>query len=195
MVIMSVKKRWLYPSSRGPFLNYLGWNKPCLLSRSLLKLHWDRPLVTQASNLISRMWESVQNLNWVADWLHPCQQGINDVTANLIVSIEELKCMRLKTGFDVNNKQFGETILSCFRSAAQQSLAKLWNMQTSDNWIKVGWGRSFVWIYPTKGRTLNECDDFLLCFVMLELFRHCCLHKVEFSQIVPWVPGFFFFLS
>ena len=109
------------------------------------------------------MWESVQNLNWAADWLHPCQQGINDVTANLIGSIEELHRMRLKTGFDVNNKQFGETILSSFRSAAQQSLAKMRNMQTSVNWIKVGRGRSFVWIYPTKGRSLNECDDFLLC--------------------------------
>ena len=29
------------------------------------------------------------------------------------------------------------------------------------------------------------------CFVMLELFLHCCLHKVEFSGIVPWVPVFF----
>ena len=26
---------------------------------------------------------------------------------------------------------------------------------------------------------------------MLELFLHCCLHKVEFSGIVPWVPVFF----
>ena len=72
-------------------------------------------------------------MNWAADWFHPCQQGINDVTANLIGSTEELHRMRLKTGFDVNNKQFGKAILSSFRSAAQQSLAKLRNMQTSDN--------------------------------------------------------------
>ena len=56
-----------------------------------------------------------------------------------------------------------------FGSVARQSLAKLQNqfMRTSDNWINVAWGRSFVWIFPTKGRTLNECDDRPLCFVLL----------------------------
>ena len=110
------------------------------------------------------MWESVQNLNWAADWLHPCQQGINDVTANLIGATEELHCMRLKTGFDVNNKQFGKTILSSFRSAAQQSLAKMRKLYANICQLnQVGRGRSFVWIYPAKGCSLNKCDDFLLC--------------------------------
>lgn len=51
---------------------------------------------------------------------------VTHVTANLIGSIEELHRMRLKTGsMLITNNYFGETILSCFRSEAQQSLAKL----------------------------------------------------------------------
>ena len=138
------------------------------------------------------MWESVQNLNWAADWFPPCQQGINDVTANLIGSTEELHRMRLKTGFDVNNKQFGKTILSSFRSAAQQSLAKMRNTQTSVNWIKLDEEEAlFEFIQQKDIVWINVMISCCACFVMLELFLHCCLHKVEFSGIVPWVPGFF----
>ena len=129
------------------------------------------------------MWESVQNLNWAADWLHPCQQGINDVTANLIGSTEELHCMRLKTGFDVNNKQFGKSILSSFRSAAQQSLAKMRKLYEEEALFEFIQQKDVVWI--------NVMISCCACFVMLELFLHCCLHKVEFSGIVPWVPVFF----
>ena len=48
---------------------------------------------------------------------------------------------------------------------------------------------------PTKGYTLNECDDFLLCFVLVGSVLQCCLHDVEFSKIVPGCKRFFpFFL-
>ena len=100
------------------------------------------------------MWESVQNLNWAADWLHRCQEGINDVTANLIGSTEELHHMRLKTGFDVNNKQFGKTILSSFRSAAQQSPAKLRNMQTWQ--LNQSWTRKKLCLNLSNKRTYFE---------------------------------------
>ena len=38
--------------------------------------------------------KSVQNLNWVTDWLLPHLQGINAVTANLIGRIEEIHYVR-----------------------------------------------------------------------------------------------------
>ena len=49
--------------------------------------------------------KSVQNLNWVADWLLPRPQGINAVTVNLIGCMKKLHRMRLKTGCncDVHN--------------------------------------------------------------------------------------------
>ena len=49
--------------------------------------------------------KSVQNLNWVTDWILPNPQRINAVTVNLIGCIEELHFMRLKTGCNVHNKQ------------------------------------------------------------------------------------------
>ena len=40
---------------------------------------------------------------------------------------------------------------------------------------------------------MNECDDFLLCFLSLGSVLQCCLHEVEFSKIVPWVQKIFSF--
>ena len=39
--------------------------------------------------------KSVQKLNWVADWILPCPQGINNITMTLIGYIEQLHCVRL----------------------------------------------------------------------------------------------------
>ena len=50
--------------------------------------------------------KSVQNLNWVTDWILPHPPGMNTVTVNLIGRIEELHLMRLKTGGNVHNKQY-----------------------------------------------------------------------------------------
>ena len=51
--------------------------------------------------------KSVQNLNWVADWLLPRPQEIIAVSVNVIGCMEKLHRMRLKTGCncDVHNKQ------------------------------------------------------------------------------------------
>ena len=40
---------------------------------------------------------------------------------------------------------------------------------------------------------MNECDDFLLCFVSLGSVLQCCLHDVEFSKIVLGCKRFFLF--
>lgn len=89
--------------SRGPFPKYLGWNKLySRLDKSPKKDFWSEKQAT-----LFPCEKSVQNLNWVTDWLLPCLQGINYVTANVIGVIKkELQPMRLKTGFDVLNKQF-----------------------------------------------------------------------------------------
>ena len=62
-----------YPGSRGPLSKYLIWNKP--------RLRFDKVLETdlrshkQATSFPCE--KSVQNLNWVADWLFPRPQGIS----------------------------------------------------------------------------------------------------------------------
>ena len=94
----------IYPGSRGPFSKYLIWNKPCL---RLIRL--PRRTSGQHKQATSFPCEkTVQNLNWVADWLFPRPQGINAVIVNMIGCIEKLHRMRLKTGCncDVHNKQF-----------------------------------------------------------------------------------------
>ena len=50
--------------------------------------------------------KSVQNLNWVIDWLLSHLQGIKPVTVNLIGCIKDLHRTRLKTSCDVHNKQY-----------------------------------------------------------------------------------------
>ena len=78
------------PGSRGPFSIYLIWNKPCLRFDKAPETDlWSNK---QATSFPYE--KSVQNLNWVADWLFPRPQGINAVTVNLIGCIEELHCMR-----------------------------------------------------------------------------------------------------
>ena len=81
----------------------------------------------------------------------------------------------------LNNKcQFKETLCS-FRSAAQKSLAKLRNycesLTTESKLLKE---KALFEFIQQKGHTLNECVDFLLCFVMLGSVLQCCLHEVEF---------------
>ena len=87
----------LYPGSRGPFSKYLMWNKPCEADL------WSHK---QATSFPCE--KSVQNLNWVVDWLPLRPQEINAVTVNLIGCIEELHRVRLKTGCNCNvhNKQY-----------------------------------------------------------------------------------------
>lgn len=95
--------------SRGPFSKYLGWNKSySQLDKSHKKDFWSQKQAT-----LFPWEESVQNLNWVTDWFLPCMQGINYVTANVISVIKEFQPMRLKTGFDVLNKQLRGSFL-CF---------------------------------------------------------------------------------
>ena len=123
---------------------------------------------------------------------------------NLIGCIEELHRMRLKTSCvfitnNINPDDYSE--ISVFKfpfgSVARQSLAKLQNqfMRTSDNWINVAWGRSFVWIFPTEQRTLNECDDCPLCFVLLGSVLQCCLGYylvLRCTNLFAWCPWCWF---
>ena len=73
----------------------------------------DGPLVAQVSPSSYPCEKLVQNPNWVADWLLPFLQGINDVTVNLIGCIEKLHRMILKTGcnYDLHNKQYNPGLL------------------------------------------------------------------------------------
>ena len=68
-------------------------------------------------------------------------------------------------------------------------LLLLFLLRTFYNWINVARGRSFVWIFPTKERTLNECDNFLLCFVLLV----SVLHSHGQYKKKPGCKKFFFF--
>ena len=43
--------------------------------------------------------KSVQNLNWVTDWILQCPQGINNIIMALIGYIEQLNCVGLKNRF------------------------------------------------------------------------------------------------
>ena len=93
-----------YPGSRGSFSKYLVGSKPCLRFDKAPETDlWSHK--EETSFLCEK---SVQNLNWVADWSLQRPKGINAVTVNLIVSIEKLHRMRLKTGCNCNihNKQF-----------------------------------------------------------------------------------------
>ena len=93
-----------YPGSRGSFSKYLVGSKPCLRFDKAPETDlWSHK--EETSFLCEK---SVQNLNWVADWSLQRPQGINAVTVNLIVSIEKLHRMRLKTGCNCNihNKLF-----------------------------------------------------------------------------------------
>ena len=81
------------PCSRGPFSKYLIWNKPCLqFDKAPDSDLWSHK---QATSFPCK--KSVQNLNWVVDWLLPRLQGINAVTVNLIGCIEKLHHMTFKT--------------------------------------------------------------------------------------------------
>ena len=73
-----------YPGSRGPFSQYLGWDKPCSWFQKISEKDlWSHK---QATSIPCE--KSVQNLNWVADCSLPCLQGISVATANLIGFIE-----------------------------------------------------------------------------------------------------------
>ena len=74
----------LYPGSRGPFSQYLRWNKPCSWFQKIS----DKDLWSHKQATSIPCEKSVQNLNWVADCSLPCLQGISVATANLIGFIE-----------------------------------------------------------------------------------------------------------
>ena len=81
-----------YPGSRGSFSKYLVGSKPCLpFDKAPETDLWSHK---EATSFLCE--KSVQNLNWVADWLLPRPQGINAVTVNLIGCIEKLHRMKLK---------------------------------------------------------------------------------------------------
>ena len=128
-----------YSGSKGPFLKFLGWNNhPCArfdkapeTARGL----WSHKQVTSFPSE-----KSVQDLNWVTNWLLPHPQGINDVTAKLIGFIKELHHMGLKTSFDVRNKQYNSE-RPCF---------------LLEVWLRNVWLKFETCEYPTTESTLLE---------------------------------------
>ena len=82
-----------------------------------------------------------------------------------------------------------------FGGVAKQSLAKLRNNQVNIRQLIQRCSRKKLCLNfcLPKDNTLNECDDFLLCFVLLGSVLQCCLHDVEFSEIVPGCKRFFLF--
>ena len=67
-----------YPGPRGPFSKYLAGNIPCLRFDNAPET--DLWLHKEATSFPCE--KSVENLNWVGDWLLPRPQGINAVTVN-----------------------------------------------------------------------------------------------------------------